>query len=205
MGGELNLQVTLPRPVRRVAVIKAGATRVSAGGGRTAARVVSPSQAQAVADAAAQLEQLKAQLQRQAQAEMAQLQSAKEAMLQAAADLSHVQQQVLADAPHQLAQLAVQIARKVLMQEIAAGTYEIDPIVQEAMKSLPPRAQVHARLNPADLAKCSLARDGQQGVTFLADPNVAPACCVLESDQGVVESDVELHLQEIAVALAEGK
>ena len=111
---------------------------------------------------------------------------------------------MLAEAEPQLVRLAVDIAQKVLMQEIQAGHYEIDPIVTEAMKQVPARCEVVVHLHPDDHARCEAARqlgDDAEGVRFVADPNVRPAECVLQTGEGVVESGVETNLARIGEAL----
>lgn len=107
----------------------------------------------------------------------------------------------------QIAKLAVEIARKVLMQEVANGHYKIETIVQEAIKNAPSRENVVVHLNPADAAVCRQAQE-QSGAEFFggikieADPNVKPADCVVATPRGVVESFTETHLLHIAEALA---
>jgi flagellar biosynthesis/type III secretory pathway protein FliH len=103
-------------------------------------------------------------------------------------------------------ELAVNIARKVLMQEIQAGRYEIDPIVQEALNRVPARQEIVVRLNPADLAKCRQAASIQAqedcpGVRFVADNSVQRAHCLLETPHGIVESAVESNLEAVAAAM----
>jgi flagellar assembly protein FliH len=141
------------------------------------------------------------------------LERERKALLQAVAALGEGARQfqqhreeLVKEAEHQILELAVNIARKVVMQEIQAGRYEIDPIIQEALQRVPTRQEVVVRLNPSDLQKSQLAsapapEGDNPGVRFVADPSVPPAHCLLETPQGIVESAVELHLDDIASAL----
>jgi flagellar biosynthesis/type III secretory pathway protein FliH len=107
----------------------------------------------------------------------------------------------------QIAKLAVEIARKVLMQEVADGHYKIEMIVQEALKNAPSRENVTVHLNPTDAAVCRQAQEQNggrlfDGIKIEADPNVKPADCVVATPRGIVESFTETHLLHIAETLA---
>ena len=141
-------------------------------------------------------------------AERARLVQARNALAAGLGDLSRLREETIAAAEAQLLELALEIARKVLMQEIDAGRYEIDPIVREALLHVPARQGVVVHLHPDDWAACEIARDaegaaGAGNVRFLADPGVRRAECLLEAPQGMVVSGVEAHLQDIGEALKE--
>jgi flagellar biosynthesis/type III secretory pathway protein FliH len=107
----------------------------------------------------------------------------------------------------QIAKLAVEIARKVLMQEVADGHYKIEMIVQEAIRNAPSRENVVVHLNPVDAAVCRQVQEKSgegllNGIKIEADPNVKPADCVVATPGGLVESFTETHLLHIAEALA---
>jgi flagellar assembly protein FliH len=141
------------------------------------------------------------------------LEPQRKALSQAAAALmdcvrqyQQLQDEMVKQAESQLVELAVNIARKVMMQEIQAGRYEIDPIVQEALDRVESRQELVVRLNPVDLAKCRQAAsavDGDDcpGVRFVADNSVLPAHCLLETPHGIVESAVEANLEAVASAM----
>jgi flagellar assembly protein FliH len=140
------------------------------------------------------------------EAERGQLRSALAALRAACAEVRQVRQRLVTEAEGQLVNLAIDIARKVLLQEIQAGRYEIDPIVSEALSRLPGGAEVVVRLNPADLSRCRLAEGADapgapEGVHFIADPAVAPAECLVQTPDGAVQSAIEEHLDEVGAAL----
>ena len=137
----------------------------------------------------------------QLQDELAQLQGAKQALVAAAGQLHEFRQQFAAEAETQLLDLSLEIARKVIMQEIKAGSYEIEPIVKEALSRLPDIKGAAVHLHPEDLACCEMANspDGlaQQGVQFVADPSIGRAECTVKTAEGTVESHIDTHFEEI--------
>lgn len=140
----------------------------------------------------------------QAEAERQNLRQARAALDAAAQRLGQFQDELAAEAEQQLLDLAMEIARKVLMQEIRSERHEIDPIVEEALKHLPARRDVAVHLNPNDFARCRMAQrpaDESPHVRFVADPNVLPAECFLETREGTVEASVSVHLAQIADTL----
>ena len=149
-----------------------------------------------VAEAAAQ------ESQKVLEAEIAKSKQARLALENALEQVGQLQMQLLKDAEQQLLQLSVDIAQKVLAQEIQTQQYQIEPIVKEALGHAPPRTDVVVHLHPEDYAQCEMAieakKNGQTGgTTFLADPNVNRAECVLETSQGTVESRIDAHLENI--------
>ena len=141
------------------------------------------------------------------QAQRAELAAARAALVSGIKQVAELRDSVIKAAEQQIVQLAIDVARKVLMQEIQAGRYEIDPIVQAALAQVTSWQEVVVHLNPEDFARCRQAqessRDDSSGVRFVADPAVKRSECVLETAQGVVRSATEEHLREIASALRE--
>lgn len=140
------------------------------------------------------------------QADREALASTKAALLSAIQQTAGLRESVVSSAEQEIVQLAIDVARKVLMQEIQAGRYEIDPIVQAALGQVSGWQDVVVRLNPDDFGRCAQATEGENGdplsgVRFVADPSVRPAECLLEAPQGIVQSTIEEHLDEIAGAL----
>ena len=139
-------------------------------------------------------------------AETAALAGAREALNRCAAQFQALQAELLGEAEGQLVDLALEIARKVMMQEIACERHRIDEIVREALSKVPAGKEVVVRLHPDDLARCEMgqAKDGPgeaKAIRFAGDPGVARASCVLETAGGLVEFDVESMLAEIGQAL----
>ncbi len=105
-----------------------------------------------------------------------------------------------------IARLSVEIARKILMQKVQEGDYEIASIVEEALKNAPTRQDLVVHLNPEDLGYCQKIQQDEglgalAGIEFVGDPNIGRAECVLVSPKGIIKSLINEHLEQIAKAL----
>jgi len=161
------------------------------------------------ADAPAQPapEQIEQAVARRLAPEVEALRRARAALEQGATQVRELAEQARKQAEDNVLALALEIAGKVLMQEVQGGRYDMEPIVRAALERLPNGREVTVHLHPDDLARCEMARQAQGeggaagGVRFVADPQVAPAACRVASPQGVVHSDVETNLASVAAAL----
>jgi flagellar biosynthesis/type III secretory pathway protein FliH len=108
----------------------------------------------------------------------------------------------------EIAKLSVEIARKILMQKVEEGDYEIERIVNEALKNAPTHQDVVVHLNPEDLVQCQKAQQDEpggalSGIKFV--PNMGRAECLLETGKGIVKSLIDEHLELIGKALKKAK
>jgi len=106
----------------------------------------------------------------------------------------------------EIAKLAIEIARKILMQKVGEGDYEIESIIKEAIKIAPTQQNIAVHLNPEDFIKCQkLQQDASGGVLagikFVCDPDIGRAECVLDTPKGIVKSLMNEHLDRIGKAL----
>jgi flagellar assembly protein FliH len=106
----------------------------------------------------------------------------------------------------EIARLSVEIARKILMQKVESGEYEIESIIKEALNKAPSNQDLTVYLNPDDMEKCRKAQQDEpgsvlSGVKLIADPKVGRAECVLESPKGIIKSLIEDSLERIGKAL----
>jgi flagellar biosynthesis/type III secretory pathway protein FliH len=120
--------------------------------------------------------------------------------------LNQFYEKVFVEHKEEIARLSVEIARKILMQKVEDGDYEIQSIVKEALKSAPTRQDIVVHLNPEDLAECQKALQNEpdgtlRDVKFVSDSNIGRAECLLESPKGIVESLINEHLDRISKAL----
>ena len=193
-----HLEVKLPGLLRAVSI----AAEQNGGPAPTGA-----DQAEDQAGAAAdQQELIRSQVAEQVEADLTALRMAKTALEKAADKCRLAREKIIEQAEGQLLDLSIDIARKVLMQEIQAKRYQIEPIVREALSRIPQRTDVVVHLHPDDLARCELAKqDGldsaQATVRFTADPGVDRGECLLRTSEGTVKSTVEEHLAEITETL----
>ena len=129
-----------------------------------------------------------------------------QAIAAAADEFQNVQKRFFAQAESQLVALAVDIARKVLAQEVDEGKYSIDPIVAEALASVRECKAIEVHLNPADLARCErmleAAESPESRLRFIPDETVPPGGCTLETSEGTVVSSVDKSIDQIGIALA---
>jgi flagellar biosynthesis/type III secretory pathway protein FliH len=106
----------------------------------------------------------------------------------------------------EIARLSVEIARKILVQKVENGDYEIESIIKEALKNVPGSQDVIVHLNPEDLEKCQKAQRDEPGsvlagIKLIPDPNIGRAECLLESPKGIIKSLIDDNLERIGKAL----
>jgi len=106
----------------------------------------------------------------------------------------------------EIARLSVEIARKILMQKVENGDYEIESIIKEALKNAPGRQDVIVHLNSEDLEKCQKAQQDEPGgvltgIKLIPDPNIGRAECLLESPKGIIKSLIDDSLERIGKAI----
>jgi flagellar biosynthesis/type III secretory pathway protein FliH len=124
--------------------------------------------------------------------------------------LQFVYEKSIVEYRQHIAKLAVEIARKILVQKVKEGDYQIETIVAEALKNVPARQEIAIRLNPKDLARYQQIRQDTKvqaegaesdGIKFIADPSIGPAECIVETPKGKIESLINEHLEQVERAL----
>ncbi len=121
---------------------------------------------------------------------------------------------LLAGHNEEIARLSVEIARKILMQQVQKGDYQIESIVKAALENAPTHQDVVVHLNPADLAQLqklqgsSTSRSKQDdssgaftGIKFVADPGIGRAECLVETPKGIIKSLIDEHIRRVSEAL----
>jgi len=204
-----SANIRLPRPLRSVALHDAPAP----GGPAT------PTAPEDILQAA------RAQARCELEARRQDLEQAAHALVRAQRELEDLRDRLRREAEANLLDLAIEIARKVVMQEIRTGRCEIEPIVHEALAHVAPGADVEVRLNGEDLACLRQRQDAEEhrnrreetespcvaapprllpdDLNLIADPAVRRGECVVRTAQGVIESRIDAHFEEIAQALKE--
>ncbi len=120
--------------------------------------------------------------------------------------LNQFYEKMFAEQKEEIARLSVEIARKILMQKVEDGDYEIQSIVKEALNNAPTRQDIVVHLNPEDLAEYQKVLQNEPDgtladVKFVSDSNIGRAECLLESPKGIIESLINEHLDKISKAL----
>ena len=106
----------------------------------------------------------------------------------------------------EIARLSVEIARKILMQKVENGDYEIESIVKEALNNAPSNQDIVVHLNPEDVEKCQKAQQDEPGgvlagIKLIPDTNIGRAECLLENPKGIIKSLIDDNLERISKAL----
>jgi len=141
-----------------------------------------------------------------AEAQREKLMQAGKSLEEAAVKLQQFQEEIFSSHREQIARLSVEIAGKILQKEIAGGNYDIEKIIQEALKVAPAQQDVVVRLNADDLEHYEKGIDGKSGdglanVKLVPDANIGPGQCVVETDKGMIEYFIEEHLKKVSEAL----
>jgi flagellar biosynthesis/type III secretory pathway protein FliH len=106
----------------------------------------------------------------------------------------------------EIARLSVEIARKILMQKVENGDYEIESIIKEALNNTPGGQDVVVHLNPEDIEKCRKAQKDEPGgvlagIKLMPDSSIGRAECLLETSKGIIKSMIDDNLERIGKAL----
>jgi flagellar biosynthesis/type III secretory pathway protein FliH len=167
------------------------------------ARIMDDSSGRDGVDSAANAERI---LTQDSVAQKAAFSQAYQALNAVVAKLNECYDKVFVEHKEEIAKLSVEIARKILMQKVEDGDYEIESIVKEALKNAPTRQDIVVHLNPEDCAQCQKAQHDEPdgalaGIEFVSDPKIGRAECLLESPKGIIESLINGHLERIGKAL----
>lgn len=117
---------------------------------------------------------------------------------------------LIAEHKEEIAKLSVEIARKILVQKVEKGDYEVESIVKEALKNVPTRQDVEVHLNPEDLVQCQKALHDElnstlSGIKLISDPDIKRAECSIKTPKGAIQSFIDEHLEQIGEALGKVK
>lgn len=131
----------------------------------------------------------------------------------AAAAVRALEAKLLAGAEAQVVELAIEIAGKVLMQELEAGRFQMEPVVREALRHIPARRDIVVRLCPQDAAlyltpgdsaganhACAAAGTAP-GLKVVADPALRRGDCIVETAEATVSATVAERFQAVAEVL----
>jgi flagellar biosynthesis/type III secretory pathway protein FliH len=150
------------------------------------------------ADCERQIAEVRLQADQQLAAERATVQQAAHALRSAAAELEASKRQLTAEMEAAALDLALQIARRIVHAEIDAARHDIEAVVRQAVKQLPHAGAKVVHLHPADFQRASQSiSDEDDMLRLVADPQIAPGHCLVESEVGSVEHDPDEALDTI--------
>jgi type III secretion protein L len=108
----------------------------------------------------------------------------------------------------ELVKLAVAIAKKIVRHNIEAGSDVVLQAVKEALKSVRGERRITIKVNPSEEDELreqanSLKLLGSEvgDVVIVGNPSVAAGGCIVESELGVVDAQVDTQLASIEKAL----
>ncbi|HEX8455954.1 MAG TPA: type III secretion system stator protein SctL [Pyrinomonadaceae bacterium] len=113
----------------------------------------------------------------------------------------------LAEAERDLLRLSVKLAEKIIGREIAQDEATLADIVAAALRNARQHEMLTVRVNPADLPVVEAHRsrlDPTGRARFLdlvADPRVARGGCVIESESGTIDAQIDVQLGVLERAL----
>lgn len=113
----------------------------------------------------------------------------------------------LADVERDVLRLSVKLAEKIIGREIQLDPATIADIVSAALRNARQNEMLTVRVNPSDLPHVQEFRqrlDPTGRARFLdlvADPRVRPAGCVIESESGRVDAQLDTQLRVLERAL----
>lgn len=103
--------------------------------------------------------------------------------------------------------LAVKIAQKIIGREIEHNDDTLAQIIATALNQARRHETLTLRINPADLPLVHARRDLLDQITrapyldLIADPHVTRGGCIIESDSGTIDAQLETQLRIIERAL----
>ncbi len=124
--------------------------------------------------------------------------------------LKKFNENLIAEHKEEIAKLSVEIARKILVQKVEKGDYEIESIVKEALKNIPTRQDVEVHLNPEDHVQCQKSLHDELNsmlseIKLILDPDIKRAECSIKTPKGTIQSFIDEHLEQIGEALGKVK
>ncbi|OYT71248.1 MAG: hypothetical protein CFK52_08455 [Chloracidobacterium sp. CP2_5A] len=122
-------------------------------------------------------------------------------------DLQRRRAAMLSDAEREVLRLALRIAEKIVGREIETRDETLLDIARTAMRSIRHASAITICVNPADAPKLERHREAietlrrGQLVNIVPDTRVSPGGCILESESGIVDAQLDTQLRVIEQAL----
>lgn len=109
----------------------------------------------------------------------------------------------------EIVKLAVKVAEKIVGAELAARPEAIAAIVSQALKTVRHQKEISIRVHPSHVAALEARKAQLLGVLTRArdvmirgDDSIRPGGCVIESELGTLDADLETQLRLIEQALS---
>ncbi|WP_058865790.1 type III secretion system stator protein SctL [Chloracidobacterium thermophilum] len=124
-------------------------------------------------------------------------------------DLQHRREALLTQAEQEVLRLALRVAGKIVGRELEVQETTLLDIVRTAMRNLRQASTVTICVNPADVPRLERHREAietlrrGQFVNIVPDTRVSVGGCILESESGIVDAQLDTQLRVIEQALLE--
>jgi flagellar assembly protein FliH len=119
-------------------------------------------------------------------------------------ELGRLRKAIIRDTERQMVQLALALARRLVHREVSMDPTLVAAMAHVALERLGDAAPATIKLHPDDFAVISGQRgtawEGAQ-VTILPDPAVTRGGCVVESDFGTVDGQIDAQFEQMSRAL----
>ncbi|MDW8217725.1 MAG: type III secretion system stator protein SctL [Acidobacteriota bacterium] len=122
-------------------------------------------------------------------------------------ELQRRREMMLADAEREVLRLALRIAEKIVGRELETHDATLLDIVRTAMRNIRHASAITICVNPADVPKLERHREAietlrrGQFVNIVPDTRVSVGGCILESESGIVDAQLDTQLRVIEQAL----
>lgn len=110
-----------------------------------------------------------------------------------------------------IVKLAIEIAKKIIQRELTQNPDFLLYVVREALNRIADNGRIVIRTNPADLALIKNDKEFMQNhllvfdhVDFVSSDNIQKGGCVIESESGIVDAQLNIQLEKIEQSLLEG-
>lgn len=104
--------------------------------------------------------------------------------------------------------LTMQIARKVVKEEVRQHPEVVLSVIQDALRRVSDSGSIRVRVNPLDLEMARKGKnhllkvvEGARGFEIVEDRRVEPGSCVIDTEHGIIDARLNLQLDEIERAL----
>lgn len=119
-------------------------------------------------------------------------------------------QAYLQQAEAQMLELALEVARKVVREELKLQPEHALAIVRDVLRRVQGFVQIRVRVNPLDLELIRQNRaallhivDGVEGIEIVEDRRVDPGGCMIETEQGIYDARIKTQLGELERVMRE--
>ena len=117
---------------------------------------------------------------------------------------------ILREAEEMIVQLAVSVAKTILHREVQLDPKVIKAVAKESLKLVEGRKRVSIKIHPSDSNELKeLEKDilsttqAIKDLDIIEDDSVNPGGCIIETDSGIVDAQLNTQLDEIAMSLME--